>query len=126
MPNTTRAAQSRRTETPNATMTTLASPSLNGTVELSLWAVAMRAGQRGPSHSFDSEQIWTVLEGELVVEVEGETATLHSGDTVVFPGSVVRQVTATAASRMLVCGRGDTNATVPGEDTPRGTPDWIA
>ena len=52
-----RAAQARRTETPNALMTTLASPSQGPTAGLSMWLVEMRAGQQGPAHVFDTEQI---------------------------------------------------------------------
>ena len=48
----------RVTDTPNASMTTLASPTQGGTTVLSLWRVTMRAGQRGPEHSFDVEQAW--------------------------------------------------------------------
>ena len=43
-----RAGQARRTETPNALMTTLASPSQGPTAGLSMWRVEMRAGQQGP------------------------------------------------------------------------------
>ena len=42
-----RAGQARRTETPNALMTTLASPSQGPTAGLSMWWVEMRAGQQG-------------------------------------------------------------------------------
>ena len=107
--------------TPNAVMTTLASPSL-GTEALSLWTVAMRAGQRGPRHAFDSEQIWHVLDGEL--DVSGTR--LAAGDTQVLAAGELRQVTALTDARVLVCGRGDAVVRVDGEDAPRGVPPWIA
>jgi quercetin dioxygenase-like cupin family protein len=126
MPTTVRAADSRRTETPNATMTTLASPTLGPSTGLSLWQVEMEAGITGPLHVFDREQLWTVLHGELTITV-GDTATdVTAGDTVVIPDEVERQVHARTAARLIVCGPGDAVASVPGEETSRGTPPWIA
>ena len=46
------------TETPNAVMRTLAAPS-TGAAELAVWTVEMRAGQAGPPHTADREQVWT-------------------------------------------------------------------
>jgi len=126
MPSTVRAAEGRRTETPNATMTTLASPTLGPTADLSLWRVEMEAGAVGPLHTFDREQLWTVLDGELTITVEGATSDLAAGDTIVIPAAVERQVHARTAARLIVCGHGDAVAAVPGEDAPRGTPPWIA
>lgn len=86
----------------------------------------MAAGASGPLHVFDSEQIWTVLEGELSVVVAGRDATLNRGDTIVIPKELERQVSALTDVRLLVCGHGSAIARVPGEPTPRGTPAWIA
>lgn len=122
---TVRAGQNRRTETPNATMTTLASPTLGATAGLSMWQVEMAAGARGPSHVFDSEQLWTVFEGRVSVSVSGEAIELEAGDTLVLPAGAERQISATTAARLLVCGHGDAVVRVPGEDAPRGTPAWI-
>jgi quercetin dioxygenase-like cupin family protein len=126
MPATVRVAESRRTETPNATMTTLASPTLGPTDGLSLWQVAMEAGITGPQHVFDTEQLWTVLDGEVTIAVDGAPTELTAGDTIVIPAGVERQVTARTAARLIVCGAGDAVVTVPGEEKPRGTPPWIA
>lgn len=120
------AAERRRTETPNATMTTFASPTLGATEELSVWQVEMAAGARGPCHAFDSEQLWTVLEGELSLEVGGVCSDLAEGDTVVLPAEVARQIVAKTSARLLVCGRARAVVRVPGEGAPRGTPRWIA
>ncbi len=121
-----RVEECRRTETPNATMTTLASPTLGATVELSMWQVEMTAGARGPEHAFDSEQAWTVLAGELTVTVAGEHTTLGPGDTVILPGDAERRLAARTDLRALVCGHGNATVRVPGEPAPRGTPPWIA
>ncbi|MBJ7519332.1 MAG: cupin domain-containing protein [Solirubrobacteraceae bacterium] len=120
-----RAADTRRTDTPNAAMTTLASPTLGGTDNLSLWRVAMTAGQQGPPHIFDTEQIWTVLEGAVAVETRQGTVELHAGDTLAVPAGIERQVTAVQDTVALVAGDGTASVFVPGEDAPRGTPPWI-
>ena len=120
-----RAAQARRTQTPNALMTTLASPSQGPTAELSMWLVEMRAGQQGPPHVFDTEQIWHLVQGEAEAMVDARRLALGPGDTVVLPAGAERQVSARADSQLVVCGRGDAVVQVPGEAAPRGTPPWI-
>lgn len=107
-------------------MTTLASPTLGATAGLSMWQVEMAAGAQGPPHVFDSEQVWTVLEGQLAAVVAGEGSELRAGDTVVIPAGAERQLSATTDARVLVCGHGDATARVPGEHASRGTPPWIA
>ena len=126
MAHVIRATQRRRSETPTGVMTTNASPTLGPTTGLSMWEVDMTEGASGPLHVFDSEQIWTVLDGELSVAIAGETEILSSGDTVVMPEGVERQVAANSDVRLLVCGYGNAIARVPGEPEPRGTPAWIA
>lgn len=126
MPAVIRPSDHRRTETPNATMTTLASPTLGPTTDLSLWSVEMAAGAEGPMHVFDAEQIWTVLDGAVTMVVGDDEVTLMAGDTAALPAGSPRQVTATAPARLLVCGPGTAIASVPGEDRTRGTPPWIA
>lgn len=116
----------RRTETPNAVMTTLASPSQGATGELSVWRIEMREGQRGPRHVFDREQVWHVVSGAADFAVGDELLHVRAGDTVVLPARVERQVTAVAATEIIACGAGSAVASVPGEDAPRGTPPWIA
>jgi mannose-6-phosphate isomerase-like protein (cupin superfamily) len=120
-----RSAQARRTETPNAVMTTFASPTQGASQGLSLWQVDMRAGQRGPEHVFDSEQVWHMLDGTAQIAVDGRPVDLGAGDSLVVPGGAGRQVTATTAARMVVCGHGHAIVTVPGEAQSRGTPPWI-
>ena len=127
MVTTIRSEERRVTTTPNASMTTLASPTLGLTSDLSMWQVEMTAGAQGPRHVFDTEQVWTVLAGRLRVAVaDAEVADMEPGDTIVLRADVERQISATTAVRLLVCGRGNAVARVPGEDTPRGTPPWIA
>lgn len=88
-----RHAESRRTETPNAVMTTLASPTLGGAGQ-ALWRVDMQPGATGPLHTFDAEQLWTVVDGGATVELEGEKLIVMPGDTVVMPAAAPRRVCA--------------------------------
>src|SRR3954464_15911405 len=93
MEHVVRAADVRTSETPNAVMTTLASPSLGGSESLAVWRVEMRQGQKGPAHSFDREQIWTVLTGAATVTLAGGVVALNPGDTIVLPPNTERQLT---------------------------------
>jgi quercetin dioxygenase-like cupin family protein len=100
----TLAADAPRHETPNAVMRTLAAPSLGGS-ELSVWEVAMRAGQRGPTHEVDREQVWTVVSGELRVEAGGETFSVRAGDTLCLPPDAQRRVAAITDAHAVVASR---------------------
>ncbi|WP_424536008.1 cupin domain-containing protein [Sphaerisporangium viridialbum] len=86
-----RHAESRRTETPNAVMTTFASPTQGG-AGLAVWHVEMRPGQSGPLHAFDTEQVWTFLSGAATVVLDGEKLEIEPGNTLVMPADVRRQV----------------------------------
>ncbi len=121
-----RSSEARRTETPNAVMTTFASPTQGASQELSLWQVDMRAGQAGPEHVFDSEQVWHVLDGTARIDLDGQPVQLTAGDSLVLPAGVCRQVTAVTQARMVVCGHGNAVVSVPGEAASRGTPPWVA
>jgi mannose-6-phosphate isomerase-like protein (cupin superfamily) len=116
----------RTTSTPNATMTTLASPTLGATNGRSLWLVDMVAAATGPMHIFDTEQIWTVIDGSAAIEIESVAYPLDAGDTLVIPAGAERQVHATTACRMLVTGDAAATARVAGEPDSRGTPPWIS
>jgi len=88
-----RRAETRRTETPNAVMTTLASP-IQGGAGQAVWRVDMRPGQAGPLHAIDTEQVWTVLDGGATVELDGQALTLGPGDTLILPADAPRRVSA--------------------------------
>lgn len=87
------AARHRSVTTPNATMTTLASPTLGG-ASASLWLVEMGPNARGPEHAFVSEVLWTLTAGTAEVTVAGETSQVGAGDTAVLPADVPRTWTA--------------------------------
>ena len=88
-----RHAECRRTTTPIGTMTTLASPTQGDTGQV-LWRVEMAPGATGPRHAFDTEQVWTVLDGAATLDLEGTPAVLAAGDTVVLPAGAFRQFVA--------------------------------
>lgn len=115
----------RVTETPNAVMTTYASPT-QGSTELSLWRVEMKEGAQGPLHVFDSEQIWTCLTGTATIKLDDDTIQLKPADTAVLPAGATRQVSAGPDFTALVAGYGTAKVSVPGEESDRGTPAWIA
>ncbi|GAA2600645.1 cupin domain-containing protein [Actinomadura fulvescens] len=86
-----RNADARRTETPNGVMTTLASPTQGG-AGTAMWRVDMLPGREGPLHAFDTEQVWTFVEGGATVRLGDEKLTVTAGDTLVMPADVTRQV----------------------------------
>jgi quercetin dioxygenase-like cupin family protein len=96
-----RSAETRRTETPNAVMTTLASPTQGGAGQ-AVWRVDMRPGQAGPLHAIDTEQVWTVLDGGATVELDGQALTVGPGDTLILPADAPRRVSADPAAGFAV------------------------
>ncbi len=88
-----RNAERRRTETPNAVMTTLASPTQGG-AGMAMWRVDMLPGQAGPLHAINAEQVLTVLEGGASVLLGHDTIEVGPGDTLVMPADVPRKITA--------------------------------
>lgn len=119
-------ADARVTTTPNATMTTLASPTQGGSGALSMWRVDMAAGQSGPEHVFDVEQAWHLLDGAAAVVVDGRAIELSAGDTVVVPAGSPRQVSTTAGAAFVVAGPAGGLATPLGGGTPEPVaPAWI-
>lgn len=125
---------SRRTETPNAVMTTLASPTQGGSQQ-AVWRVEMAPGAVGPVHAFDTEQVWTVLGGGAEIALNGVVEVVKEGETVVMPADAERQVRADAGNGMvaIVCAPGNTRVyrtgVVPACATADGDkilPDWVA
>ena len=119
-----RAAEARPHETPNAVMSTLASPTLGGS-QLAVWRVAMDPGASGPAHSIDVEQVWTVLHGRAEVTVAGDVLAIAEGDTIVLPAGVLRRMaTAEAAFEALVAAAPGGRALLA-DGTDRGVPPWM-
>ena len=121
-----RSNETRTTETPNATMTTLASPTL-GAATQALWRVDMRPGQCGPAHTFDVEQLWTVVDGAATIELGDDEHPIAAGDTVVMPPGAPRRVLAHPEAGLIaiVAAPAGARAMLP-DGTDRGVPAWIA
>ncbi|SNR22793.1 cupin domain-containing protein [Actinomadura mexicana] len=89
-----RNAESRRTETPNGVMTTAATPTQGGTEGIAVWRQEVPPGRTGPLHAFDTEQVWTILDGTATVDLDGRRLEAGAGDTVVLPADAPRRFTA--------------------------------
>ena len=119
-----RSADSRRTETPAAVMTTLASPAQGGAAQ-PIWRVEAAAGVPGPVHCVDTAQVWTVVGGAVTVIVEGEGADLAAGDTVVVPADAARRFTpGPEGFTAVVTGPAGMRAYLPGAATAKQAPPW--
>lgn len=110
-----RSAEARRTRTPNAVMTTLASPA-QGASPQSLWRVEAAPGATGPSHTNTRPQVWTILTGAATVEIAGEPTELAAGDTVVIPADVPRRVLADTATGYTAFCMGPADAQVTADE----------
>jgi len=120
-------AGARVTTTPNATMTTLASPTQGGAAT-SMWRVDLSGIQSGPIHVFDVEQTWHLTSGAATVAVDGHSFELAAGDTLVVPPSATRQVSTAGGAAFIVSGASAgraTRLTAEGPGDPV-TPAWIA
>lgn len=118
------AADARRTATPNAVMTTLASPSVGASTRTSVWRVSMAPGAAGPEHAVDAEQVWTILDGRARVHLADEVLEAGAGDTVVLPAGLVRRIVAVGALEALVAG--PAGMLVSADGRPDATPPWMA
>ncbi|MFL5844583.1 MAG: cupin domain-containing protein [Solirubrobacteraceae bacterium] len=98
-------------------MTTLASPSLNGS-PLAVWRVEMAPGASGPQHEAGLEQVLVVTDGELAVTVDGARHDLRSGDALRLPAAAPRQVVneGPLPATAVVSSFPGATATVPGQD----------
>ena len=119
-----RAKSMRRSETPNAVMTTLASPTRRRK-SVSAWRIVMHPGQQGPRHVFNREQVWHVLSGDRTLRGCGDGPPSCRRRRRAA-GGAERQVTAVTATEIIACGESAAVATVLGEDQPHGTPPWIS
>ncbi|MFF7457401.1 cupin domain-containing protein [Kitasatospora sp. NPDC008115] len=118
-----RLADARRTETPNATMTTCASPTQGGT-GLSVWRVDMPPARVGPRHAMDTEQVWTLLTGSATVELAAGELSLGAGDTLVLPADAPRRIRTDDGFTAVVASPAPSLA-VNLETGDRVAPSWI-
>ncbi|MGW6915430.1 cupin domain-containing protein [Kitasatospora sp. NPDC054939] len=123
-----RSNETRRTETPNGVMTTLASPTQGGAAS-ALWRVEMAPDRQGPLHAFDVELLWTFLAGGASVELGEETVTVAAGDTLVLPAGLPRRLTTGPAAGFTAVVTAPAGALASRPDQPAADPvlpAWIA
>ncbi|MER5915328.1 cupin domain-containing protein [Streptomyces sp. NPDC001982] len=61
-----------------------------GSKELCAWRGEVPAGTRAPAHTVNREEVIHLLDGELLVTLDGHTDRVHAGDTVlVNPGATL-------------------------------------
>lgn len=115
----------RHITTPNATMTTLASPSVGGAAS-SVWIVRMDPGVEGPEHAFEDEVVWAVTQGEAILQYSNLEARLQAGDTVVLPGRQMRRFVAGAAGFEAFASTRAPGTVTRGDDGSTAVPPWVA
>jgi quercetin dioxygenase-like cupin family protein len=120
-----RSGNFRVTQTPNATMTTLASPQVGGSSDLCLWVVEFGAGASGPDHTMNSEQVWVLERGSVRCHVGDQEHRLEPGDVIRLAGGLSRRFHAESDARFFVCGLPGALATTPSSDEGV-VPPWIA
>jgi quercetin dioxygenase-like cupin family protein len=119
-----RADQRRVTTTPNAVMTTVASPTL-GHAAGSLWWVEMNPGAENPEHAFAAEVTWAVTRGLATVWVQGESHDLAAGDTAVLPADVMRRIVAGDEGFTAIVSTPEPCLVSRSDGLPAVVPPWI-
>jgi quercetin dioxygenase-like cupin family protein len=122
-----RSTDTRRTTTPAAVMTTLASPTI-GAAANPVWKVEAPAGRPGPLHCIDTEQVWTLLHGTATLTADTETAELTAGDTTVIPADIPRRLTPGPETGFtaIVTGPAPMHAYTPDDTDTRNPLPWAA
>jgi quercetin dioxygenase-like cupin family protein len=84
------AAEAEVHELHNARFISYARPG-TGSRELCLWQVRIAAGSEGQTHTVLREEVFAVIEGEVVLTVDGAAHPLSSGDAAIaLAGSAIR------------------------------------
>ncbi|NGO13211.1 cupin domain-containing protein [Streptomyces sp. HC44] len=64
---------------------------LTGSKELCAWRGEIPAGTKAPAHTVNREEIFHLLDGELLITLDGHTERITAGDTVIInPGNTLR------------------------------------
>lgn len=63
---------------------------LTGSKELCAWRGEIPAGTKAPAHTVNREEIFHLLDGELLITLDGRTDRIAAGDTVIInPGATL-------------------------------------
>lgn len=109
--------EARTTVTPAGRMFGLAGPS-QGSTQVSTWRVELDEDAATPVHSIDSEQVWMITSGTCEATVDDETKLVRTGQALVLPGGVTRQLTTVGGPvQALVAMRVGGQAVLPNGDS---------
>ena len=81
-----RSAEAITYQTHGSSFTSYVTPS-RGATQLCAWRLDVPAGLTGVAHRPTREEVLLVLDGELLITLDGEQATLHEGDVVLVPAN---------------------------------------
>src|SRR4051812_47136198 len=105
------------------TATGYASPS-RGAQSLSVWRIALAAGECSPPHTLTHEEVFLALEGSATATIEGIDESVRAGDGLIVPPAVSFTLCAGADGFGAVCAmRAGGQATLM-PDGPTITPPW--
>jgi quercetin dioxygenase-like cupin family protein len=105
------------------TATGYASPS-RGAQGLSLWRIALAAGECSPPHTLSQEVVFLALDGSATATIAGNEETLDAGDCLIVPPEAPFTLCAGADGFGAVCAmRSGGQATIM-PDGPTMTPPW--
>jgi quercetin dioxygenase-like cupin family protein len=120
-----RSADAPQFTTGGTTATGYAAPS-RGAQSLSLWRVALAAGESSPPHSLTHEEVFLALEGTAVATIDGGEEPLRADDCLIVPPGAPFILSAGADGFVAVCAmRAGGQATMM-PDGPTITPPWAA
>lgn len=84
-----RASEAVTHEIHGARFVSYATP-LTGSKELCAWRGEIPAGTKAPAHTVNREEIFHLLDGELLVTLDGRTDRITAGDTLIInPGATL-------------------------------------
>ena len=84
-----RAAEAVTHEIHGARFVSYATP-LTGSKELCAWRGEIPAGTKAPAHTVNREEIFHLLDGELLITLDGRTGRITAGDTLIInPGATL-------------------------------------
>jgi mannose-6-phosphate isomerase-like protein (cupin superfamily) len=120
-----RSADAPTFEQGGTTATGYASPS-RGARDLSLWRVALAAGEASPPHHLSREEVFLALAGSAVAVVGDGEEQLGAGDCLVVPPGVTFTLIAGADGLDAVCAMAAGGQATILPDGPTITPPWAA
>jgi mannose-6-phosphate isomerase-like protein (cupin superfamily) len=102
----------------------LTAPS-RGARELCTWHLYVAPTPLGEPHSLDREEVFVLIEGQLVIVIDGIATTLTSGDAIAVPAGAKLQLANASGStaHALVCIAAGFSATMA-DGAAIGTPPW--